>query len=275
MRGGGKDSSARPQLLGREYLIGSPTNPHDVPSTSSRSRAPLVRVLLEDYHYDNEVSDFLQELGESIVGSKEVRIRRLLDNHYFDRTQVLSGLDRAQIAELCRQRGLDDSGTFRMLKGRLAGLLSEEQRQALNRVGREPIDPFGRWALLIHPRVKSVAQSPFLSGNRADAVFNAMKAVNIRVRDFVRAKTQKNLDGVNLMNQAFSPNGPIITLADLKSESGEDEQRGYMLLFGGSMLAIRNPKAHDFVELDEQRALHHLILASLLMHKLDEAGLPD
>lgn len=36
-------------------------------------------------------------------------------------------------------------------------------------------------------------------------------------------------------------------------------------------MAVRNPKAHDFVKIDAPRCIHFLYLAWLLAHKLDEA----
>lgn len=37
------------------------------------------------------------------------------------------------------------------------------------------------------------------------------------------------------------------------------------------MIGIRKPKAHEKIEIDANRAMHFLFLASLLLHKLDEA----
>ena len=44
-----------------------------------------------------------------------------------------------------------------------------------------------------------------------------------------------------------------------------------MDIFAGAMTRIRNPKAHNNVVIDENRTIHLLYLASLLMYKLDEA----
>ena len=63
---------------------------------------------------------------------------------------------------------------------------------------------------------------------------------------------------------------PVVFLDDLSRETGRNIQQGYMDIFAGAMSGIRNPKAHDNVELDEQRAFHHLFVASLLFYKLDE-----
>ncbi len=45
-----------------------------------------------------------------------------------------------------------------------------------------------------------------------------------------------------------------------------------MELFSGSMIGIRNPKAHANISITKERAIHFIFLASLLMYKLDEAG---
>jgi len=45
-----------------------------------------------------------------------------------------------------------------------------------------------------------------------------------------------------------------------------------MALFKGAMLAIRNPKAHDHVQLEKEKAIHFLFLANLLLMRLKEAG---
>jgi hypothetical protein len=44
-----------------------------------------------------------------------------------------------------------------------------------------------------------------------------------------------------------------------------------MQLFAGSMIGIRNPKAHENVVIDKNRAIHFLFLSSLLMYKIDES----
>ncbi len=129
------------------------------------------------------------------------------------------------------------------------------------------------WSL-IHPSIEKEARKRFEDGHRADAAEAAFKAVNLRVKKHVKRATGDELDGADLMHQAFSPGKPVIVLGDLSSRSGKDMQQGYMEIFAGAMMAIRNPKAHENIDIDETRAIHHLFLASLLMEKLDEAGVP-
>ncbi|HKZ41600.1 MAG TPA: TIGR02391 family protein, partial [Candidatus Hodarchaeales archaeon] len=96
------------------------------------------------------------------------------------------------------------------------------------------------------------------------------KEVNRAVKEIVLARTDNEYDGADLMNRAFSPANPVVRLADLSTLSGQDEQKGYMLLFAGTMTGIRNPKAHANLTIERGRAVHLLFLASLLMFKLDE-----
>ncbi len=127
---------------------------------------------------------------------------------------------------------------------------------------------------LIHPHIQKIADARFSSGHYADAVEAALKEVNSRVKAVVKSTTGEELDGAPLMNTAFSPKTPIIILDDLSTESGRNIQLGYMQIFAGAMTGIRNPKAHANIKITPERALRFLILAGLLMEKLDEAKCP-
>jgi uncharacterized protein (TIGR02391 family) len=129
----------------------------------------------------------------------------------------------------------------------------------------------GWWAIL-HPRVTAVSQSRFETQHYADAVEAALKEVNSRTKEMVRLVTGADLDGAALMNRAFSVNNPVLSVGD-SSETGRNMQQGYMQIFAGSMMAVRNPKAHANIEISAERAVHFLFLASLLMAKLDEASI--
>lgn len=118
-----------------------------------------------------------------------------------------------------------------------------------------------------HPQVADAARPFFGVGNRAAAVFEAFKAIELRVRGLL-GSTQS---GMSLMSSAFDGDSPRLCLNDRDDVSDADEQRGFAMIFKGSMQGIRNPKAHTpFEELDERRALDYLGLASLLMRRLDD-----
>jgi uncharacterized protein (TIGR02391 family) len=124
----------------------------------------------------------------------------------------------------------------------------------------------------LHESVKRVAQRPFEAGEPAAAVFEAFKAVNSRVRGLAGM----DLDGRDLMAQAFRLPAPKLLLAALDSKTGESIQEGYQLLFMGAMAAIRNPHAHEVAgTMDENEVLEQLALASLLMRRLDDAQLAE
>jgi uncharacterized protein (TIGR02391 family) len=122
----------------------------------------------------------------------------------------------------------------------------------------------------IHPSISRVARPRYESGHFADSVEAAFKEINTVVKDHVKRKTGEELDGAPLMQKAFTPNHPLIVLDDLSTESGRKIQEGFMQIYAGSMIGIRNPKAHANVVIDDKRARHFLYLASLLVYRLDE-----
>lgn len=125
------------------------------------------------------------------------------------------------------------------------------------------------WALL-HPRVVGVAKPRFDAGHYTDAVDATFKVLSSAVKELYQARTGVQKDGVDLMRKAFTPSLPVIKLGDLETESGRNTQQGYMEIFAGAMAAIRNPNAHELIVISPERAIHHLMLASLLFGKLDE-----
>ena len=122
----------------------------------------------------------------------------------------------------------------------------------------------------IHPRVRVLAKDRFEHRFHADAIGATMREVNNRVKQIVLNATGNELDGAALMTTAFSPNNPIIKLADTETETGRNLQQGYMHLFQGAMIGIRNPKAHENYDTEHTKAVHLIFIASLLMTKIDE-----
>jgi len=221
-----------------------------------------------------DINELLGDLGTIGSPTKSDGIARLLRHPYFDPRKALAFLDASSLASLCRQRGLSDSGKRSALLARLSKAVLEESPDLRARLQARRAKGDPTWWPLLHPRIQSVAVSRFRSKNFADSVEAAFKDVNVRVKADVLNKGGPELDGADLMNHAFSPDRPIIVLGDQTTLSGRNEQRGHMLLFAGSMIGIRNPKAHANVEIEEPRAMRHLFFASLLMEKLDEAGVP-
>lgn len=123
----------------------------------------------------------------------------------------------------------------------------------------------------IHILISKVCKKKFFDGHYADAVESAFKEVNSRCKKIYKSKTGEEKDGADLMNKLFSPNNPLLSFENITTESGKNVQQGYMQIFSGSMTGIRNPKAHENQVLNKDSAYKRIILASLLMDKIDEA----
>lgn len=115
----------------------------------------------------------------------------------------------------------------------------------------------------LHPSIEQPVRRQFLLGEYEQAVFVAMKAVEVRVRAL--AQLGHDVLGVTLMTHAFRANGP---LADTDAVSGE--QVGMMNLFQGAYAVLRNPAGHREVDYDDvTEAAEAVATASLLMRILD------
>jgi len=122
--------------------------------------------------------------------------------------------------------------------------------------------------LKIHPEIEKVSKKLFLDKHFPQAIFEAFKKVNNLVKE---RSGRKDLDGKSLMQTVFSVNNPILKFNELSNQSDKDEQEGFMHLFAGAMLGIRNPKGHEnIVQKDVYKTLEYLIFASLLCKKLEE-----
>ena len=155
--------------------------------------------------------------------------------------------------------------------GVIQSFVIPEARRLLQKTDIEkapsPTDWF--WEL-VHPRVAAFARPRFEAGFFGDAVEASFKEVNDAAKRIVRDVDGRELDGATLMHTAFSPNGPLIRLTALATETDRNIQQGYMQIMAGAMIGIRNPKAHDNLNPGASRALHLICLASLLMHKIDD-----
>lgn len=122
--------------------------------------------------------------------------------------------------------------------------------------------PFLRVSRL-HPLIEAEARPQFLINKPGQGVFASMKAVEVRVRKL--AGFGDEVIGVDLMNRAFGPGGPLTDVS-----AGKGEQDGTRMLFAGAYAVLRNPAGHrqvDYADLSE--AAEAVQTASLLMRILD------
>lgn len=123
----------------------------------------------------------------------------------------------------------------------------------------------------VHPVIRDVAKSRFDSHHHADAVEASFKEINSRIKEIVRQRTGKILDGAALMNHAFSLKNPVIQFDDLETEDGQNIQNGLMQMFSGAMTAVRNPPAHSNIDIEPDEAKQYIQLASFLFSKFEDA----
>lgn len=118
----------------------------------------------------------------------------------------------------------------------------------------------------LHSKIVSVAGKLFEDGHYRQAIFEACIAVNqaVRVESGSTAK-----DGTALMENASSVGRPLLKISEDK-----DEQKGFMWLFAGTMMGLRNPRGHQLAtdtDLTQDECLEWLGFLSALMRVIDRS----
>ena len=116
--------------------------------------------------------------------------------------------------------------------------------------------------------ISNASRKLYADGHYRQAVVDGF----ICLDGLVRCKSKTAASGSGLMRTVFSPNNPTLRLNGLAHQSEKDEQQGYMELFAGAIMAIRNPRAHDHKWHDTvDTALQLLHFAHHLALKVDQA----
>lgn len=126
-------------------------------------------------------------------------------------------------------------------------------------VSGDGIDPLSN----LHEEVKKVASELYRDGHFRQAILDTY----IALVEAVKKKSGEDRDGTPLMQAVFSNKNPKLILS-----KDPDQQLGFMWLYSGAVMAIRNPKAHRMIpQTDPQRTLEWLSFASVLFRLLDES----
>ena len=229
----------------------------------SRSEA-LLSLVAEIEGFDLNLNHYYDDAGPQSI----------IDSHLGGKLEALANYCRAfGWSELARtiEEQLPLRCSAQEALSVIQGFVIPEIRYIMEKVDvdSEPAQTDWFWDF-VHPRIKALAQPRFEAGFLGDAVEASFKEVNDSIKRLFVESEGREADGAGLMNTAFSPNNPIIRLANLDSETGRNIQQGYMQILAGAMTGIRNPKAHGNLNPDPKKALHLIALASLLMCKIDE-----
>jgi uncharacterized protein (TIGR02391 family) len=121
---------------------------------------------------------------------------------------------------------------------------------------------------LLHPEIRGVAIAHYQSGSFRNAVLDAIVAIF----DRIRSRTGLDLDGDRLCNSAFSVSNPLLIFSEIDTDSGRNDQVGFMEILKGVYRGVRNPKSHSLShDLDYLKTAQYLVMLSLLMRRIDTA----
>lgn len=123
---------------------------------------------------------------------------------------------------------------------------------------------------LLHSEIIEHALPKYQDGHYRNAVLDSV----IAVFDLIRKRTGLSEDGDELIGKAFSLIRPHLILSEIDSDSGKNDQKGFMQIFKGVYQGVRNPKAHSLSnDLTDIEAAQYLVLASLLARRIEGAQL--
>lgn len=167
------------------------------------------------------------------------------------------------ISDIRQNTGRNIARSIEMLTA-MKSMLNEKLEDAGRSSSSKPLRAYE--ALDLHPEIERQVGQLYRDGHHAEAIEKAVKVLN----NLVRLRSGEELDGTSLMMKVFSKNNPILKFNSLSDQSDHDEQQGFMHLFSGAVMGLRNPRAHKIIKDDPERALEFIAFISLLAKMLDD-----
>lgn len=112
----------------------------------------------------------------------------------------------------------------------------------------------------LHPDLNLRVLDRYGAGFYDDAVFNAFKGVENRLRGVLE---EPHLDAMDLIKKGFHPSTGV--LQDEDPSVWQSEREGVHLLFKGAFMAFRNPLGHRHLDLGSYEAVDMILLANRLL----------
>lgn len=241
-----------------------------------RAATPKLRRRIEELQAIDVSS--IRDRNEPRITSIEQKIDDTLvelfgpDSVEYNRYRHAGSLDRASISAYGTpigevQRGFaegiaDAVSTFQTI----IDLFDEKLQDTAESPSGRAVRAFGD--LDLHPEISRAVSKLFRDGHYANAVEDGCKALD----GLVKMRSGKwDRSGTELMQEVFSPKGPILRFNGLQTETERSEQQGMMFLYAGAMLAFRNPRAHELIKDDPEQALEYIGFLSMLAKSLDRA----
>ncbi len=130
--------------------------------------------------------------------------------------------------------------------------------------------------LITHVEIRAASEVHFKGGQYRSAIFDSWVALESMIKQKIRGYPDESIHSLTttrLMRKVFNLENPILTWKTLENTDDRDEYAGYSHIFAGSMLGIRNPKAHNLFQQTPMRGIRLLCLANLLAEIIDLSGL--
>lgn len=124
--------------------------------------------------------------------------------------------------------------------------------------------------ILIRPQLWNEISKTYEAGHYKNAILAAM----LYITKSIREKSGLDLDGANLISQAFGGEIPKLRINKLQTQSERDEQKGFQQLLLGLYSAVRNPRAHGDFDDNKESADAIIYFINYIITKIDIAKTP-